>query len=88
MSRDRGRAVIIQSAEPGTPGTRLLFVLFLLLLLGLVLSLNFGDQLRGGAVRVRGRLFTDHFLLLPVLDALPSPSKQFPPIGRGVLESR
>ena len=32
-------------AEPGTPGTRLLVPL-LLLLLGLVLSLNFGDELR------------------------------------------
>ena len=88
MSRDRGRAVIIQSAEPGTPGTRLLFVPLLLLLLGLVLSLNFGDELRRGSIRVRGRLFTDHFLLLTVLDALPSPPKQFPAIGRGVLESR
>ena len=84
MSRDRGRAVIIQSAEPGTPGTRLLFVLFLLLLLGLVLSLNFGDELRGGAVGVGRGLLRDDFLLLPVLDALPSPPKQFPPIGRGI----
>ena len=84
MTACRASAVVIETRGPGTLGTRLLLVPLLLLLLGLVLSLNFGDELRGGAVRVRGRLFTDHFLLLPVLDALPSPPKQFPPVGRGI----
>ena len=88
MSRDRGRAVIIQSAEPGTPGTRLLFVPLLLLLLSFIFRKRFGDELRGRSIGVGRGLLTDHFLLLPVLDALPSPPKQFPPIGRGVLQRR
>ena len=76
-----------KSQGPGTPETRLLFVLFLLLLLSFIFRKRFGDELRRGAVGVGRGLLADHFLLLPVLDALPSPPKQFPPIGRSIFQS-